>query len=354
MPSGKETKIKDIVFYKDYLNEATTGQAITITLEDEVDVSRGDVLCDRDHPTMLADQFEATIFWMADSALRPGRRFGLKCGTTYANGTVTKIKSVLNPNTLERHSSGQLTTNDVATCNISTDRPLTFDKYSENKELGSFIIIDEMTNTTTGAGIINFGLMRAANLTCYKFGVTKKERAFAKKQTPKLIWIVGLSGAGKSTIGNLLEQELHSRGKHTYILDGDNIRLGLNRDLGFSETDRIENIRRVGEVAKLMVDAGLIVLATFISPFQRDRDMVRSHFEDGEFYEIFIDTPIEKIKQRDPKGLYARAQDGQVKNLPGVDFVFEKPLKPNLIIHNDGDDPRVAVRKILESLAELR
>jgi bifunctional enzyme CysN/CysC len=332
MPSGKETKVKDIVFYKDSLNQATAGRAVTIVLEDEVDVSRGDVLCDFSSPAVVADQFEAKLVWMVDEPMHPGRSFWLKCGAKTVNATVTKIKHQVNVNTLEKLAAEKLTLNAVATCNISTDTPLVFDPYAENKSTGGFILIDRLTNNTVAAGMIDFALRRAKNVIPQAFSITKQMRAAAKSQTPKVFWFTGLSGSGKSTIANLFEQKLHAMGKHTHILDGDNVRHGLNRDLGFTETDRVENIRRVAEVAKLMMDAGLIVLVTLISPFRADRAMARSLFKEGEFIEVFVDTPLQIAEQRDPKGLYAKARKGEIKNFTGIDAPYEGPLAPELVL----------------------
>jgi bifunctional enzyme CysN/CysC len=347
MPSGKETKVKDIVFYKHSLTQATAGQAITITLEDEVDVSRGDVLCDPKAPATVADQFEAKLVWMVDEPMHPGRSFWLKCGAKTVNATVTKIKHQVNVNTLEKLAAEMLTLNAVATCNISTDAPLVFDPYAENKTAGGFILIDRLTNNTVAAGMIDFALRRAKNVTPHAFAINKEARAAAKNQTPKVFWFTGLSGSGKSTIANLFEQKLHAMGKHTYILDGDNVRHGLNRDLGFTETDRVENIRRVAEVAKLMVDAGLIVLVTFISPFRADRAMARSLFKEGEFIEVFVDTPLEVAEQRDPKGLYAKARKGEIKNFTGIDSPYEKPESPEVLIDTTIQTSQDAVNQLL-------
>jgi len=332
MPSGKETKVKDLVFYIDSLAEASAGQAVTITLEDEVDVSRGDVLCDPKAPATVADQFQAKLVWMVDEPMHPGRSFWLKCGAKTVNATVTKIKHQLNVNTLEKLAAEKLTLNAVATCNIFTDAPLVFDPYVENKTTGGFILIDRLSNNTVAAGMIDFALRRAKNVTPHAFTINKEARAAAKNQTPKVFWFTGLSGSGKSTVANLFEQKLHAMGKHTYILDGDNVRHGLNRDLGFTETDRVENIRRVAEVAKLMVDSGLIVLVCFISPFRADRAMARSLFKEEEFIEVFIDTPLEVAEQRDPKGLYAKARRGEIKNFTGIDSSYEVPLTPDAVI----------------------
>jgi bifunctional enzyme CysN/CysC len=335
MPSGKETKVKDIVFYKDSLATAVAGQAVTITLDDEVDVSRGDVLCDPKAPATVADQFEAKLVWMVDEPMHPGRSFRLKCGARTVNATVTKIKHQTNVNTLEKLAAEKLTLNTVATCNISTDAPLVFDPYTENKATGGFILIDRLTSNTVAAGMIDFALRRAKNVTPQAFAINKEARAAAKNQTPKVFWFTGLSGSGKSTIANAFEQKLHATGKHTYILDGDNVRHGLNRDLGFTETDRVENIRRVAEVAKLMLDAGLIVLVTFISPYRADRAMARSLFKEGEFIEVFVDTSLEVAEQRDPKGLYAKARRGEITNFTGIDSRYEKPGNPELRINTE-------------------
>ena len=350
MPSGKETKVKDIVFYKDSLATAVAGQAVTITLEDEVDVSRGDVLCDPKAPATVADQFEAQLVWMVDEPMHPGRSFWLKCGSKTVNATVTKIKHQTNVNTLEKLAAEKLTLNAVATCNISTDAPLVFDPYAENKATGGFILIDRLTNNTVAAGMIDFALRRAKNVTPHAFAINKEARAAAKNQTPKVFWFTGLSGSGKSTIANAFEQKLHAMGKHTYILDGDNLRHGLNRDLGFTETDRVENIRRVGEVAKLMVDAGLIVLVTFISPFRADRAMARSQFKEGEFIEVFVDTPLEVAEQRDPKGLYAKARKGEIKNFTGIDSPYEAPESAELRLQTETTNREESVNQLIKVL----
>jgi bifunctional enzyme CysN/CysC len=346
MPSGKETKVKEIVFYKDSLSESDAGQAVTVTLEEEVDISRGDMLCDPKAPATVADQFEAKLVWMVDEPMHPGRNFWLKCGAKTVNATVTKIKHQINVNTLEKLAAENLMLNAVATCNISTDTPLVFDPYSENKTTGGFILIDRLTNNTVAAGMIEFALRRAKNVTPHAFTVNKEARAAAKNQTPKVFWFTGLSGSGKSTIANAFEQKLHAMGKHTYILDGDNVRHGLNRDLGFTETDRVENIRRVAEVAKLMVDAGLIVLVTLISPFRADRAMARNLFKEGEFVEVFLDTPLEVAQQRDAKGLYAKAKRGEIKNFTGIDSPYEKPEMADVVIKTESVNPRKAIEEL--------
>jgi bifunctional enzyme CysN/CysC len=350
MPAGKETKVKDIVYYKDSLPKAVAGEAVTITLEDEVDVSRGDVLCDPKAPATVADQFEAKLVWMVDEPMHPGRSFWLKCGAKTVNATVTKIKHQTNVNTLEKLAAEKLTLNGVATCNISTDVPLVFDPYAENKATGGFIVIDRLTNNTVAAGMIDFALRRAKNVTPHAFAINKEARAAAKNQTPKVFWFTGLSGSGKSTIANAFEQKLHAMGKHTYILDGDNVRHGLNRDLGFTETDRVENIRRVAEVAKLMVDAGLIVLVTFISPFKADRAMARSLFKEGEFIEVFVDTPLEVAERRDSKGLYAKARRGEIKNFTGIDSPYEAPEIAEMRLQTETTNREESVNQLLKLL----
>ena len=353
MPSGKETKVNEIVFYKDSLATAVAGQSVTITLEDEVDVSRGDVLCDPKAPATVADQFEVRLVWMVDEPMHPGRSFWLKCGAKTVNAAVTKIKYQTNVNTLEKLAAEKLTLNAVATCNISTDAPLVFDPYAENKATGGFILIDRLTNNTVAAGMIDFALRRAKNVTLHAFAINKEARAAAKNQTPKAFWFTGLSGSGKSTIANAFEQKLHAMGKHTYILDGDNVRHGLNRDLGFTETDRVENIRRVAEVAKLMVDAGLIVLVTFISPFRADRAMARSLFKEGEFIEVFVDTPLEVAEKRDSKGLYAKARKGEIKNFTGIDSPYEVPRESDLVLNTTRQSCEDCVR-VLSDFLEVR
>jgi bifunctional enzyme CysN/CysC len=350
MPSGKESRIKDIIRYQDSHASAIAGQALTITLEDELDISRGDVICDPQSPATVADQFQAQLVWMGDEPMHPGRSFWLKCGTKVVSARVTKIKHQLNVNTLDKLAADKLTLNAVATCNMSTDAPLVFDPYVENKATGGFILIDRLTNNTVAAGMILFAMRRAKNLVPQAFAINKQARAAAKHQTPKVFWFTGLSGSGKSTIADAFEKQLHAMGKHTYILDGDNVRHGLSRDLGFTETDRAENIRRVAEVAKLMVDAGLIVLVTFISPFRADRAMARSLFNEGEFVEIFVDTPLEVAERRDPKGLYAKARRGEIKNFTGIDSPYERPESPELKIDTTIESGKALIETILRWL----
>src|SRR5512139_4174609 len=286
------------------LDRAVAGQSVTLTLEDEIDVSRGDVLACTSAPPGVADQFETVIVWMADEPLLPGRPYWLKLGTKRVSATITEPKYKVNVNTLEHLAAKKLALNEIGVCNISTDQPIAFDPYTENRDTGGFILIDRLTNATVGAGLIHFALRRSQNIHWQALDVNKGSRAALKGQKPCVLWFTGLSGAGKSTIANLVEKQLLSLGRHTYLLDGDNVRHGLNRDLGFTDTDRVENIRRVAEVAKLMTDAGLIVLVSFISPFRAERRMARSLFEAGEFFEVHVDTPLAVAEARAVKTLF--------------------------------------------------
>ncbi len=351
MPSGKESKVKSIILHTQSLSQAIASQAITLTLEDEIDISRGDILCSPDAPATAADQFETKLVWMIDEPMQPGRSYWLKCGTRTVNATVTRINHQLDVNSFEKLSADKLTLNAVASVVISTDQPLVFDPYTENKTTGGFILIDRLTNNTVAAGMIDVALRRANTVTPHAFTLNKQTRAAAKGQTPKVLWFTGLPASGKSTIANLVEQKLHAAGKHTYILDGDNLRQRFNQDLGFSETDRVENIRRIAEVASLMIDAGLIVLVTSISPYRADRDMARRLFSVDEFIEVFIDTPVAVAEQRDSKGLYQRARAGELKNFTGVDSPYESPEQAELRIDTTRvsaeDAAAVVVKQIL-------
>ena len=347
-PSGRKATIKSIVTRDALLQNSGPGSAITLTLNEEVDISRGDVLSAPKEMATVADQFEAQVVWMYEEPLYSGRIYWLKLGTKTVNATISKIKHQVNVNTLEKLAAEKLELNAIGVCNFSTDQNLVFDPYSVNPTMGSFILIDRLTNHTVGAGMIHFALRRASNIQNQYFEINKETRAALKKQKPMCLWFTGLSGSGKSTIANSLEKKLCGMEMHTYILDGDNVRHGLNRDLGFTETDRIENIRRVSEVAKLMVDAGLIVLVTFISPFIKDREMARSKFKQGEFIEIFVDTPLEECEKRDPKGLYKKARSGEVKNFTGIDSPYEKSTSAEIIINEYSSDQEVAVEKIME------
>jgi bifunctional enzyme CysN/CysC len=332
LPSGQESDVERIVTFGGDLDEAVAGQSVTLTLTDEIDISRGDVISISNSPPAVADQFEAHIVWMAENEMLPGRPYLAKIGTRTVGVTVTHPKYKVNVNTLEHTATKTLALNEIGVCNISFDRPVAFDAYKENRDMGGFVIIDRMTNTTVGAGIIDFALRRADNVHWQAIEVNKEAHAALKGQKPGVVWFTGLSGSGKSTIANIVERKLHRMGRHTYMLDGDNVRHGLNRDLGFTEEDRVENIRRVAEVSGLMVDAGLIVLVSFISPFRAERRLARERLAEGEFIEVFVDTPIDVAEQRDPKGLYKKARQGELKNFTGIDSPYERPENPEIRI----------------------
>jgi bifunctional enzyme CysN/CysC len=299
-------------------------------LQDEVDVSRGDVIAATTDRPMVADQFAAHIVWMHETPMLPGRTYQLRLGSMAVNAQVTEIKHSVNVNTLERMAAKSLDLNDVAFCNLSVDQAIPFDPYSDNRTMGAFILVDRMHNATVGCGMIDFALRRAANIHHHAMTVTQNTRAAAKQQKPCVLWFTGLSGAGKSTIADLVEQRLHDFGHHTMLLDGDNVRFGLNRDLGFSDEDRVENIRRVGEVSKLLVEAGLITLVSFISPFRSERQLARNLLQDDEFFEVFVDAPLAVCEQRDPKGLYKKARAGEIPNFTGIGSDYEPPENPEL------------------------
>lgn len=330
VPSGTESTIARIVTYDGDLDLAHAGQSVTITLNDEIDVSRGDVLVAADDPSGVADQFQANVLWMSDKPMMTSRPYIMKIGAREATITPTLLKHKINVNTLAKEPTKTLALNEIGVCNVSIDRDIAFDAYTESRATGGFIMIDRMTNNTVGMGLINFALRRASNIHWEAMDIDKQARAEAKGQKPIILWFTGLSGAGKSTIANLVEAELHKRGHHTISLDGDNVRHGLNRDLGFTEVDRVENIRRVSEVSKLMLDAGLITLSSFISPFRSERKMARDRVESGEFCEVFVDTPLEVAEQRDAKGLYKKARAGEIKNFTGIDSPYEAPENPEI------------------------
>jgi bifunctional enzyme CysN/CysC len=332
LPSGRESTVERIVTFRGDLPEAVAGQSVTITLKDEIDISRGDVIAVAGQPPEVADQFESTIVWFDEEALLPGRPYLMKLGARMVTAQVTEPKHKVNVNTLEKLAATRLELNEIGVCNLALSAPIAFDPYAENKDLGGFILIDRMTNRTVGAGMLHFALRRSQNIHWQATDVSKTARALAKGQKARVVWFTGLSGSGKSTIANLLEKKLASEGRHTYLLDGDNVRHGLNRDLGFTDEDRVENIRRVGEVSKLMVDAGLIVLVSFISPFRAERQMARELMADGEFVEVFVDTPLAEAEKRDVKGLYAKARAGQLKNFTGIDSPYEAPETPEIRI----------------------
>lgn len=331
-------------------NQASEGQAICLTLKDEVDCSRGNVLVAPDDPCEVSDQFKTTLVWMDTEELLPGRNYWLKLANQRVGAAVQKIHYQVNINNMEHIPTRTLSANAIASVEIKTDRPIVFEPYSSNKDLGGFILIDPFTQATSGAGIIHFGLRRAANLHWQQIDIDRQAHAQLKQQTPQLLWFTGLSGAGKSTIANALEKRLHSLGRHTFLLDGDNVRQGLNQDLGFTAADRVENIRRIGEVGKLMTDAGLIVLTAFISPFRAEREMVRQMLPANEFIEVFVDTPLEVAEQRDPKGLYRKVRAGELKNFTGIDSPYEPPQTPEIRIDTSVTTVEEAAQQILDWL----
>ena len=332
LPSGKTTQVDRIVTMDGDLQRAVAGQSVTLTLRHEVDCSRGQIITTANSPLEVADQFEATVIWMDDVAMIAGRAYYLKIGTQTVSATVAQPKYQVNVNTLEQTAVKTLDLNAIGVATVTTDRAIPFAAYADNRDLGGFILIDKMTNATVGAGLIRFALRRAQNIHWQDTDITRDHHANLKNQTPAVVWMTGLSGSGKSTIANAVERKLARMNRHTFLLDGDNVRHGLNKDLGFTDADRIENIRRVGEVAKLMTDAGLIVITAFISPFRSERDLVRNMVADGEFIEVFIDTPLSVAEQRDVKGLYAKARSGQLKNFTAIDSPYEPPQSPDIHI----------------------
>jgi len=333
LPSGRTTTVSRVVTLGGDLDQAVAGESVTLTFADEIDCSRGDVIAAADAPPEVADQFEATLVWMDDQALLPGRGYWLKLGTQTVSATVQQPKYAINVNTLEHLAAKTLELNAIGVAELATDKPIVFEPYAQSKALGGFILIDKLTNRTVAAGMLNFSLRRAQNVHWQPTDITRADHAALKNQKPRVLWFTGLSGSGKSTIANAVEKRLNLMNRHTFLLDGDNVRHGLNKDLGFTEADRIENIRRVGEVAKLMADAGLIVLTAFISPFRAERDMVRAMLPEGEFTEIFVDTPLEVAETRDVKGLYKKARSGALKNFTGVDSPYEPPPHPEIRVN---------------------
>tara|TARA_B100000378_G_scaffold42919_1_gene32146 strand:- start:81144 stop:83075 length:1932 start_codon:yes stop_codon:yes gene_type:complete len=353
VPSGKSSTVKSIVTFDGDLEEAQAGQSVTITLEDEVDVSRGSVIAAADNPPESADQFESTIVWMADEAMLPGRSYWLKCAAQTVSCSLQAPKYQIDVNTLDHLAAKTLELNAIGVTEMVTDKPLTFLPYRDdqgrlNKALGGFILIDKITNQTVAAGMIHFALRRSQNVHWQAMDITREARADLKNQKPKVLWFTGLSGSGKSTIANLVEKRLHRMNRHSFLLDGDNVRHGLNKDLGFTDADRIENIRRVGEVARLMTDAGIIVVTAFISPFRAERDMVRAMMEEGEFVEVFIDTPLSVAESRDVKGLYKKARSGELKNFTGIDSPYEAPESPEIRIDTTSMTAEEAADRIVE------
>ncbi|WP_027443510.1 sulfate adenylyltransferase subunit CysN [Erythrobacter cryptus] len=354
VPSGKTSTIARIVTFDGDLDEAVAGQSVTLTLADEVDCSRGDMIAAADDPPQASDQFRATLVWMDEEALKPGRGYWLKLGTQMVTATIQPPEYEIDVNTLEHLAAKTLGLNAIGVVEFATDRPIVFEPYATARELGGFILIDKFTNATVAAGMIAFSLRRAENIHWQPVSITREDHARMKNQTPRVLWFTGLSGSGKSTIANEVEKQLFLMNRHTFLLDGDNVRHGLNRDLGFTEADRIENIRRVGEVAKLMADAGLIVLTAFISPFRAERQMVREMLPPGEFIEIFIDTPLAVAEARDVKGLYKKAREGKLKNFTGIDSPYEPPENPEIRVNTLEMSPEEAARYIIERILPLK
>ena len=351
LPSGRESVVDRIVTSKADLDRAVAGQSVTLTLRDEIDISRGDVLAQADNPPAVADQFEATIVWMDDEAMLPGRPYLMKLGARTVGASISEPKHKINVNTLEKLAAKRLELNEIGVCNLSLDAPIAFDPYLENRDLGGFILIDRLSNRTVAAGILHFALRRSQNVHWQALDVDKASRAGLMGQAGRVVWLTGLSGSGKSTIANLVEKKLLADGRHTYLLDGDNVRHGLNKDLGFTDADRVENIRRVAEVAKLMVDAGLIVLVSFISPFRAERQMARDLVAAGEFIEVYVDTPLAVAESRDVKGLYTKARAGELKNFTGIDSPYEAPESPEVRVDTTAMSPAEAVERITDWLA---
>jgi bifunctional enzyme CysN/CysC len=350
LPSGKTSIIGRIVTLGGDLDQAVAGQSVTLTFADEIDCSRGDVIAAANDPVQAADQFEATIVWMDEAEMLPGRPYWLKIGTQTVTATVQAPKYQISVNSMEHLAAKTLDLNAIGVATFSTDRPIPFEPYHDNRNLGGFILIDKRSNATVGAGMIHFALRRAENVHWQATDISREHHAGLKNQKPAVLWLTGLSGAGKSTIANLVEKILARMNRHTFLLDGDNVRHGLNRDLGFTDADRVENIRRVGEVAKLMTDAGIIVITAFISPFRAERRMVRQMMRPGEFYEVFIDTPLATAEARDVKGLYKKARSGQLKHFTGIDSPYESPEAPELHIDTTTMSPEEAAQVIVAKL----
>jgi len=352
LPSGKESTVERIATYTGDLEEATPGQSITLTLSDEVDSSRGDVIVAADDPAEVSDQFQARILWMADNGMLPGRRYLMKIGAKTVTATINAPKHSIDVNTLEERPAKTLELNEIGVCTLSLDQNIAFDPYDTSREMGGFILIDRMTNNTVGMGLIDFALRRAANIHWQAVDIDRNAHAEQKAQKQAVLWFTGLSGSGKSTIANALQKRLFAMGKHTYLLDGDNVRHGLNRDLGFTDADRVENIRRVANVAKLMANAGLITLVSFISPFRSERRMARNMMEEGEYVEVFVDTPLEVAEQRDVKGLYKKARAGEIKNFTGLDSPYEAPNNAEIRIDTVNQSAEEAAEEIINWMTE--
>ena len=352
LPSGKQSKIARIVTMDSDLDEAVSGQSVTLTLTDEIDISRGDVIATSETPPEISDQFDTTIIWLSEEPMLPGRSYRMKTSSRLVSATVNAPKHKTDVNTLQKLPAKTLQLNEIGNCTLAVDRPIAFDSYNENRQTGSFILIDRMTNNTVGMGMINFPLRRAANIHWQNLDINKAANAEQKGQSPAVLWFTGLSGSGKSTIANEVQRRLFASGRHSFILDGDNVRHGLNRDLGFTDADRVENIRRVAEVSKLMVDAGLITLVSFISPFRAERELARNLMEEGEFIEIFVNTPLSVAESRDPKGLYKKARAGNLKNFTGIDSPYEAPENPEIEINTDDMSVEDAAERVIKGLIE--
>jgi len=350
LPSARRSTVASVRDANGQVPVARAGQAVTLTLDDEIDISRGDVIAAAGDPPEVSDQFAAHVLWMDDAPLLPGRPYWLQIGTRTVSASISEIKHRIDVNTQQAMAAKRLALNEVGVCNLSLDEPIAFEPYARNRTLGGFILIDRQTNATVGAGTLDFALRRAGNVHWQHLDVDRAARARIKGQTPRVLWFTGLSGAGKSTIANLVEKRLHALGYHTFILDGDNVRHGLNRDLGFTDADRVENIRRVVEVARLMTDAGLIVLVSFISPFRAERQMARERFAPGEFIEVFVDVPLAVAEARDVKGLYAKARAGQIPNFTGIDSPYEAPQAPELHLLAAEQSPESMVAQVLAQL----
>jgi len=351
-PSGKTSSVERIVTQDGDLETAVAGQAVTLTLKDQIDISRGDIISTTNTPASSANQFESTIVWMSEDPMLPGRQYILKCATSTSTATITDIKHKININTLEQIATKNLEINNIGNCNINLDKQIAFDDYEDNRATGSFILIDRLTNETVGAGTLNFALRRSQNIHMQAVDVDKQLRSGLKAQKSCVLWFTGLSGSGKSTIANIVERKLANEGRHTYLLDGDNVRHGLNKDLGFTDADRVENIRRIGEVARLMVDSGLIVLTAFISPFRAERQMARSLLEEDEFLEVFVETPLSVAEERDPKGLYKKARSGDLKNFTGIDSPYEQPKSPEILVDTSNLSAEQCAEQIIRILRE--
>ena len=352
LPSGKQSKIARIVTMDSDLDEAISGQSVTLTLTDEIDISRGDVIATSDTPSEISDQFDTTIIWLSEEPMLPGRSYRMKTSSRLVSATVNAPKHKTDVNTLQKLPAKTLQLNEIGNCTLAVDRPIAFDSYAENRQTGSFILIDRMTNNTVGMGMINFPLRRAANIHWQNLDINKAANAEQKGQSPAVLWFTGLSGSGKSTIANEVQRRLFATGRHSFVLDGDNVRHGLNRDLGFTDADRVENIRRVAEVSKLMVDAGLITLVSFISPFRAERELARNLMEEGEFIEIFVNTPLSVAETRDPKGLYKKARAGNLKNFTGIDSPYEAPENPEIEINTSDMSVEEAAELVIKGLIE--